>query len=993
MRMKRILFLTTMVVALFFGGCEKYDDSALTNRIDNLEERVRTLEELCRQMNTNISSLQTIVSALQNNDYVTGVAPITKNGVTIGYTITFTKSQPITIYHGENGKDGQNGTNGVDGKDGSTPVIGVKMDDDGIYYWTLNGEWLTDKNGNKVKAVGTDGKDGANGANGENGTNGKDGITPQLKIEEGYWFISYDNGATWTKLGKATGEDGKDGANGTNGTNGVDGDSFFQSVDTSNQEYVVFTLADGTEIQLPTWYAFEQLRTLCNQMNSNIEALQSIVAALQNNDYVTSVVPVLDNGKTIGYTINFSKSNPVTIYHGKDGQNGTNGTNGVDGIDGSTPVIGVKMDDDGVYYWTLNGEWLTDENGNKIKAVGADGKDGANGANGENGTHGKDGITPQLKIEEGYWLISYDNGATWTQLGKATGEDGAQGPQGEAGINGDSFFQSVTQDENNVYIVLADGTEITIPKQTALNISFSATSGIACMPGKSVSISYTISGGDNKTSVEALGDGGWSATVKATSKSEGAIVVTAPNEATAGKVIVLVSDGRGNVIMRSLNFEEGVLSGIEEAYEGDWEACTLRVKLQTNLDYTVEIPAEAQSWLSVAESRAALRNETLTFSLTENPDEAPRSASVKLIGNSGDVLQSFTIIQKLQPSDDYIVFADAIVKKVCVEKYDTNGDGEISHKEASKVTSIPSNFFGDYAVAVKSFDELQHFASVTSIRSSAFYNCSRLTSITIPESVTTIGDGAFNDCSSLTSITIPEGVTGIREGAFYRCSSLTSITLPEGVTEIGYRAFEDCSSLTSITIPEGVTSIGGYAFCGCSSLTSITIPEDVTSFGSHAFYGCSSLTSITIPEGVTSIGNAAFSGCSSLTSITIPESVTSIGVAAFSNCSGLTSITIPDGVTSIPYRAFDNCSSLTSITIPEGVTWIGSDASYNCSSLKEVYCKPTTPPNGGSRMFSSNASGRKIYVPASDDDSIINAYKTADYWKQYADAFEEYEFE
>ena len=134
----------------------------------------------------------------------------------------------------------------TDGKDGSTPVIGVKMDDDGIYYWTLNGEWLTDENGNKIKAVGTDGKDGANGANGENGTNGKDGITPQLKIEEGYWFISYDNGATWTQLGKATGEDGEDGANGqdgTNGTNGVDGDSFFQSV-TQDEYNVYIVLAD-----------------------------------------------------------------------------------------------------------------------------------------------------------------------------------------------------------------------------------------------------------------------------------------------------------------------------------------------------------------------------------------------------------------------------------------------------------------------------------------------------------------------------------------------------------------------------------------------------------------------------------------------------------------------------------------------------------------------------------------------------------------------------
>ena len=138
--MKQLFRFYVVAALLFMVGCSKeYDDSALVGRVDDLENRVAKLEELCKQMNTNISSLQTIVTALQNNDYVTGVTPITRDGKTVGYTITFAKSQPITIYHGEDGKDGQNGAdgkdgvNGVDGQDGHTPIIGVKQDTDGIY--------------------------------------------------------------------------------------------------------------------------------------------------------------------------------------------------------------------------------------------------------------------------------------------------------------------------------------------------------------------------------------------------------------------------------------------------------------------------------------------------------------------------------------------------------------------------------------------------------------------------------------------------------------------------------------------------------------------------------------------------------------------------------------------------------------------------------------------------------------------------------------------
>ena len=395
--MKRLLSL--LVCGLLLFGCsDKYDDSALRNDLNDLENRVTKLEELCKQMNTNISSLQTIVTALQNNVYVTGTTPLMKDGKEIGYTITFSKGNPITIYHG---KDGQ------DGEDGTTPTIGVKKDTDGVYYWTLNGEFIM-VDGGKIQAEGKD------------GTNGTNGTTPQFKIENDYWFVSYNNGANWTQLGKATGEDG------------IGGDSMFSGVDyKTSTDYVIFTLADGTQIKLPTWSAFEALQRLCNETNTNLSALQTIVTALQNNDYITSVDPLTENGKVVGYTIKFAKSNPIVIYNGKDG---------TDGVDGNTPVIGVKKDGDGIYYWTLDGEFIIVD-GQKIKAQGTDGSDGA------------DGVTPKLEIREGYWWISYDNGTNWTQLGKATGEDGK-----------DADSIKITQDENNVYFELADGTVITISK-------------------------------------------------------------------------------------------------------------------------------------------------------------------------------------------------------------------------------------------------------------------------------------------------------------------------------------------------------------------------------------------------------------------------------------------------------------------------------------------------------------------------------------------------
>ena len=162
------------------------------------------------------------------------------------------------------------------------------------------------------------------------------------------------------------------------------------------------------------------------------------------------------------------------------------------------------------------------------------------------------------------------------------------------------------------------------------------------------------------------------------------------------------------------------------------------------------------------------------------------------------------------------------------------------------------------------------------------------------------GKGEMNDYSfdnrsprsksDIKRIIIGDGVTTIGSSAFDNCSNLTSVAIPNSVTEIGFRAFEDCRALTSINIPNSVTEIGDYAFYNCSELTSVTIPNSVTEIGDYAFYNCSELTSVTIPNSVTRIGDLAFSGCRSLKNFTFGSGLRSIGQGAFSDCFNITQI-------------------------------------------------------------------------------------------------------
>lgn len=262
-------------------------------------------------------------------------------------------------------------------------------------------------------------------------------------------------------------------------------------------------------------------------------------------------------------------------------------------------------------------------------------------------------------------------------------------------------------------------------------------------------------------------------------------------------------------------------------------------------------------------------------------------------------------------------------------------------------------------------------------------------SVTIPEkftyegvdySVISIGSTAFQDCSGLTSVTIPNSVTSIGNSAFSHCSGLTSVTIPNSVTSIGIAAFLNCSSLTSVTIPNSVTTIERGTFSGCTGLTSLTIPNSVTSIGDGAFLSCSGLTSINIPSSVTSIGERVFASCSGLSSINIPNSVTTIGNQAFLGCNGLTSVTIPNSVTFIGNWAFYECSGLNSVTIGSSVINILEGAFAECSKLEEVYCfaekVPWTETNAFDKSYPEYMT---LYVPAGS----LNAYKTTEPWSQF----------
>ena len=585
------------------------------------------------------------------------------------------------------------------------------------------------------------------------------------------------------------------------------------------------------------------LEELCSQMNTNITSLRQIVEALQDNDYVTGVVPVVENGQTIGYTITFTKSGPVTIYHGRDGQSG------------STPVIGVKQDTDGLYYWTLDGEWLLDDQNNKIVAQARDGKsayelavekgyqgtldewlaslNGSAGNDGKSayelavengyqgsleewlaslkgnaGDKGDDGITPQLEIRaDGYWYVSYDGGQSWTQLGQATGEPGQ---------DGDSMFSNIdVTNPDYLILTLADGTtEIKVPYyRDQFDLLFVSGDDrvreltLYCGAGASVEATYELTNPLGATvSVECISHSAYQVAVdRAASK----ITVTAPADPTAVA-------GRSEILV----------------FASDDERTIMRKLVIMPVNY-------------------------ITYTATEQLD----------------------ITNADFPGDPYFWGRDCefIAEQ---SSYDAlTGEGRWAY--VGTVTQVePNAFNGSQAIRSLVLPE-----GITFIGDNAFNN-SALESIVLPESLVEIDQYAFSKCN-LTEITLPANLARLGSSAFdyegtSRVSPLQKVVFEGNKLEtIELNTFQYCKSLQEIVLPDGLKTIQYNAFENCTSLLRIEIPNSVTTIGKSAFVYCTSLEEAVIGDGVTEIGSRAFGECTALKTVVIGRSIQSIGDMAF----------------------------------------------------------------------------------------------------------------
>ena len=523
----------------------------------------------------------------------------------------------------------------------------------------------------------------------------------------------------------------------------------------------------------------------------------------------------------------------------------------------------------------------------------------------------------------------------------------------------------------------------------------------------------------------------------------------------------------------------------------------------------------------------------------------------------------------LSPDDSPMFFSDAAVKAICVGKWDTNGDGELSYQEAKAVTAIGSEFKG--STAITSFEELRYFKNLKSIGTEAFAGCSQLTSIVIPEQVGEVGASVFAGCAALenvevvsentafdsrngcnaivrkadnclmagckttvipvdvvalgegafmqlplTAVSIPKSVASYGKKVFYGCDDIETVmvgaktpaaltsdvftctsratlivptgtlaayekanlwknflkrieisssTLPihfadsqvkelcvanwdqdgdkelsyaeaaavtdlgevfknntniqsfdelqyfTGLTTIGDQAFYDCSRLTSVVLPETVTAIGASAFQYCFYLSSIRLSENLENIASDAFWNCVRLTSIRIPAKVNSIGDTVFGYCTQLADVSvdpantvfdsregcnaivetstntlyqafvstrIPSTVTTIGRFAYSYVAGLTELRIPSNVTALAGVSVFSCGDLRSVVLPAELTTIGHQSFDYCDSLKTVKVGMTVPPAITQRTFNSRTYAT-LYVPT----GCKEAYLAADYWKEF----------
>ena len=518
---------------------------------------------------------------------------------------------------------------------------------------------------------------------------------------------------------------------------------------------------------------------------------------LKEANHITSISNLVENGVEIGYKIEFAKSDPIHIYHGKAGADGARGE------DGYTPLIGVKKDKDGIYYWTLDGNWLTDNDGNKVRAQGLDGKDGYNGKDGKDGEDGKDGkdgkdgyngkdgkdgyngkngVTPKLRIKDGNWEVSYNNGVSWETLGSATG-----------GVV-PCPIKSVEVKGRYVFFTLNSEDEIKVPLYNAITIKFEETT-IGMKASSQIDLLYTLTGGDN-VKVSAIGEG------VRTSVDESAKKLTIITDAnfTGGKVLVHATDGN-NVATVELTIVKDVLTYIE--YGAMEELSCEGAFGGTDVEFV---------------------KEKSTFSASDEKGKWAFKGSIKRVEsgafNGKKSLQSIILPEGITVINNGAFLNSGLEAITLPESLEGIGQSVFSGTRLKEIT-IPANVG---ALGTSAFEGSD---AGTMPLEKVIFNGSKIMNI---EPYT------FKNCVNLKEITLPESLTMIDYGAFFGCSSLTKVVIPDNVFEIGKTAFDGCEKLATV-ICKGETParLGVGAFMkdeehsGTKYINSIKVPTTAVS--------------------------------------------------------------------------------------------------------------------------------------------------------------------
>lgn len=679
---------------------------------------------------------------------------------------------------------------------------------------------------------------------------------------------------------------------------------------------------------------YSELKDRVDDLEERVDRLEGRVDTL--NQELSVLQQLIDGKKFISDIKDNEDGTHVITFVTPDGSMST-----MTLTDGATPQISVKQSADGKYWWALDGEFILDANGDKIPVT------------------GERGVTPSLKIENGKWYVSYDYGITYQECGQATGEDG------------DAFFKDakLSEDGKLAYLTLVDGTVLTFEVYKEFGIAVEVTSQLI-YSGQTKKYAYVITGGDRNTQLEAIAKGKWEAEVEKTDESTGFIVVTAAaDEATVGKVILLLSDGADKTLMRTLTFAGGNLSVSTSSVEVPAAGGTASVEVTTNLEFTASIEAD-QDWVRLVETKAyEIYTKAVQVTVDENPLPYARTAKMTLF-NEDKVLETVVIYQnpKTFPEEAMVLVVSptATAKDTSVilqftqpdktsELYIDWGDGSkvdtiVNKNNAQHYYDTPGKLYSvTLTGTLNSFSSAKsNYSHKKDLREIVQWGKMNLKSLCLEnhEALEKIPEANNGEMSGITS--------ALR--MFYNCKSLKTVPasiiqgLSPNTTNFNY-VFYGCESLEYLDpdLFKNATkgSTAWQMFYNCKKLKAVPTLK-YFSFGKNEnnpvgslFYGCESLEYIpenmlnsTLAENIkcTQI-NVMFSGCKSLKSI--PDSywdyfnwekiVQFQGL--FKDCESLTSESIGVITRAIKVynwaNVFNGCKSLT--TLPETTVTIDGE--------------------------------------------------------------------